>query len=280
VAEISNSRFSRIFFFEDWKSDLFFPKQFLSGAFIAIVMTGLDQNMMQKNLSCKNLKDAQKNIYWFSIVLVIVNLFFVSLGALLYIFAEKQGISLPVNPDTGKIITDKVFPSLALGHLGVAAAVIFIVGLTAATFSSADSVLTTLTTSFCIDFLKMDDNCEYSEKKKTSIRHIVHIGFAIVLLITILLCEAIPKTSVLDAIFTIAAYTYGPLLGLFAFGLFTKLKVRDKIVPLVSVLSVMICYVLRENSEYWFNGFKFGYSLLLINGFITFMGVLLISKKN
>lgn len=278
VTEISSSRFSKIFYLEDWKSDLFFPKQFLSGAFIAIVMTGLDQNMMQKNLSCRSLKDAQKNIYWFSIVIVVVNLFFVSLGALLYIFAEQQGISLPLT-ETGTLITDKVFPSLALGHLGIVASIIFIVGLTAATFSSADSVLTTLTTSFCIDFLRMDDRSEYSEKKKTNIRHAVHIGFAIVLLITILLCEAVPKTSVLDAIFTVAAYTYGPLLGLFAFGLFTDLKVRDKLVPLLSVLSVIICYLLRENSEQWFGGFKFGYSLLLINGFITFIGLLLLSKR-
>lgn len=279
IIEIRNSQFSQLFFW-DWKEKSFFPKQFLSGAFIAVVMTGLDQNMMQKNLSCPNLKDAQKNIFWFSIVLVIVNLFFVSLGAMLYIFAEKQGISLPVNSETGKIITDKVFPSLALGHLGVFAAVIFIVGLTAATFSSADSVLTTLTTSFCIDFLRIDEKGEYSEKKKTNMRHIVHISFAIVLLITILLCEFVPKTSVLDAIFTVAAYTYGPLLGLFAFGLFTTLKVKDKLVPLLSVLSVVICYILCENSEEWFNGYKFSYELLLINGLITFIGLLAISKKN
>ncbi|MBK7182989.1 MAG: sodium:solute symporter [Bacteroidetes bacterium] len=278
IREVKNSKYSQVFFW-DWKEKSYFFKQFLSGAFIAVVMTGLDQNMMQKNLSCPDLKSAQKNIYWFSIVLVFVNLFFLSLGALLYIFAEKQGIQMPINPETGKIITDKVFPTLALGHLGVFAAIVFIIGLTAATFSSADSVLTTLTTSFCIDFLHIDEKEHFSEKKKTNIRHMVHIGFAFVLLITILLCEIVPKTSVLDAIFTVAAYTYGPLLGLFAFGLFTKLKVKDVWVPLVSILSVVFSYLLRENSEQWFAGYKFGYELLLINGLFTFIGLMIISKR-
>lgn len=277
ITEVKHSRFSQIFFW-DWKEKNYFFKQFFSGAFIAVVMTGLDQNMMQKNLSCKSLGDAQKNIYWFSIVLVVVNLFFVSLGAMLYMYAERQGIMLPVNPETGKVITDQVFPTLALNDLGMFAAVVFIVGLTAATFSSADSVLTTLTTSFCIDFLKMDENV-HSEKRKIQIRHWVHIAFAFILLITIVLCEMIPKTSVLDAIFTVAAYTYGPLLGLFTFGLFTKRIVKDKWVPLVSVLSVVICYILRENSESWLNGYKFGYELLLLNGLLTFVGLWIISNK-
>ena len=273
ITAIKNSGHSKIFFGE-WRESNYFPKLFLSGAFIAIVMTGLDQNMMQKNLSCPNLKDAQKNIYWFSIVLVFVNLFFVSLGALLYIFAEREGLSLPVNAETGKIITDKVFPFLALGHLGTFAAIVFIVGLTAATFSSADSVLTTLTTSFCIDFLRIDEKHHYSEKRKTNVRHIVHIGFAVILLITILLSELISNTSVLDAIFVVAAYTYGPLLGLFTFGLFTKLQVKDKLVPFISIVAIAICFALRENSQQWFDGYKFGYELLLINGFIMFIGLL------
>ncbi len=279
IAEVRNSEYSKVFFW-DWKEKSYFFKQFASGAFIAVVMTGLDQNMMQKNLSCPNLKDAQKNIYWFSIVLVLVNLFFLSLGALLYVYAQKQGIQLPVNEETGKVITDKVFPTLALGHLGTFAAIVFIIGLTAATFSSADSVLTTLTTSFCIDFLRVDEKENMSEKRKTSIRHIVHIGFAFVLLITILLCEVVPKSSVLDAIFTVAAYTYGPLLGLFSFGLFTKIKVKDKLVPLVSIVSVLLSYFLRENSEQWLGGYKFGYELLLINGLFTFLGLWIISKKD
>lgn len=278
VDEIQSSKFSQIFFW-DWKEKNYFFKQFFSGAFIAVVMTGLDQNMMQKNLSCRNLADAQKNIYWFSIVLVFVNLFFVSLGAMLYMYADKLGIALPVNSETGKIITDQVFPTLALNHLGVFAAVVFIIGLTAATFSSADSVLTTLTTSFCIDFLNIDEN-GHSEKRKTQIRHWVHIGFAVVLLITIVLCEMVPRTSVLDAIFVVAAYTYGPLLGLFSFGLFTKRIVSDKWVPLVSIISVVTCYVLKQNSEIWLGGYKFGYELLLLNGLFTYIGLWLISNKN
>ena len=275
---IKNSNYSQVFFFE-WREKSFFPKQFLSGAFVAIVMTGLDQNMMQKNLSCKSLFDAQKNIYWFSVVLVVVNIFFVSLGALLYIYAEAKGISLPINSINGKIMTDKIFPMIALGHLGAFAAVVFIVGLTAATFSSADSVLTTLTTSFCIDFLNLDKQEKLTEKQKTTRRQLVHIGFAIVLLITILICKNINQDSVIDSIFTVAAYTYGPLLGLFTFGLFTKTKINDKFVPIVCALPPVICFVLHENASNWFYGYKFGYELLIINGLLTFAGLYLIRKK-
>lgn len=278
VSNIANSKYSQTFFW-DWRPRNFFIKQFLSGAFIAVVMTGLDQNMMQKNLSCPSLKDAQKNIYSFSLVLVLVNVFFVSLGALLYLYVEKMGIEMPVNEVTGKIATDKLFPMLALGHLGSFAAIVFILGLTAATFSSADSVLTTLTTSFSIDFLRLDDSSRYSERQQTNIRHWVHVGFAVVLFITILVCSAINQTSVLDAIFTVAAYTYGPLLGLFAFGLFTKRSVLDKWVPFICISSPLICYMLRENSVEWFNGYTFGYELLLINGLLTFVGLLGISAK-
>jgi len=279
LTNVANSSYSKIFFW-DWRPGNFFFKQFLSGAFIAVVMTGLDQNMMQKNLSCPSLKDAQKNIYSFSIVLVLVNIFFVSLGALLYLYMDKMGIELPMNADTGKIATDKIFPMLALGHLGSFAAIVFILGLTAATFSSADSVLTTLTTSFSIDFLRLDDSTRYTEQQQTKIRHWVHIGFAIVLLITILLCSVVKQTSVLDAIFKVAAYTYGPLLGLFTFGLFSKRTVIDKWVPFICIVSPGICYLLSENSIEWFNGYKFGYELLLINGFLTFAGLFGISKKS
>lgn len=278
VTNIVQSDYAQVFFW-DWRPGDFFPKQFLSGAFIAVVMTGLDQNMMQKNLSCPSLKDAQKNIYSFSIVLVLVNIFFVSLGALLYLYANKTGIGLPINEVTGKVATDKLFPMLALEHLGPFAAIVFILGLTAATFSSADSVLTTLTTSFSIDFLRLDDSSRYSEKQQTQIRHWVHIGFALLLLMVILLCSKINQTSVLDAIFTVAAYTYGPLLGLFAFGLLTKFQIVDKWVPLIGIISPLICYVLYENSEQWFNGYKFRYELLLINGALTFLGLLLVSRK-
>ncbi len=278
VVAIKESDYSQVFSWDIGKSS-FFGWQFLTGAGIAVVMTGLDQNMMQKSLSCPNLKDAQKNIYWFSFVLLIVNLLFVSLGALLYIYAETIGINLPVDKESGKLITDHVFPFLALNNLGLFTAIIFIFGLTAATFSSADSVLTTLTTSFCIDFLNIDESSEYSERRKTNTRHIVHISFAVVLFLTILICDLVPKDSVLDALFTAAAYSYGPLLGLFAFGLFTEMKVKDRLVPFISILSIVICYVLRENSEAWFD-YKFRWELLLINGCITFAGLIAISRKN
>ena len=212
-------------------------------------------------------------------MLLIVNIFFVALGALLYIYATKNGISLPINPETGKIITDKVFPHLALNSLGTFAALAFIVGLTAATFNSADSVLTTLTTSFCIDFLQIEKEGKYDELRKTRIRHFVHLAFALVLLFTILIAKQQNQTSILDAIFTIAAYTYGPLLGLFAFGLFTKHKVRDTMVPIVCIIPPILSWLLNENSVEWLNGYKFSYELLLVNGFFTFIGLFLIKKK-
>ncbi|MFN4083843.1 MAG: sodium:solute symporter [Bacteroidia bacterium] len=276
VSAISKSEYSTIFYW-DWHEKNFFLKQFLSGAFIAVVMTGLDQNMMQKNLSVRTLPDAQKNLYVFSVILVVVNILFVSMGALMYIYANNSGINLPINPNNGKIFTDKVFPMLALEHLGTYAALIFIIGLTAATFNSADSVLTTLTTSFCIDFLGFERHSEkLSENQQKTIRHYVHIAFAALLWLAIVLCKYINQTSVLDAIFTVAAYTYGPLLGLFAFGLFTKFTVNDKLVPVVCIIPPLLSYVLNKNSEVWFSGYKFSYELLLINGLLTFVGLMII----
>lgn len=278
ITNIKNSPYSQVFF-GDWREKSFFLKQFLSGAFIAVVMTGLDQNMMQKNLSCKSLKEAQTNIYSFSIVLVFVNLFFVCLGALLYLYASAENIQLPTNTATGKTITDKIFPILALQHLGPFVAITFIVGLTAATFSSADSVLTTLTTSFSIDFMRLDERRDYTEKQKTNYRHLIHIVFAFILLLTIVLCKYINQTSVLDAIFTAAAYTYGPLLGLFAFGLFTKWQIKDKLVPIISIIAPAICYFLYHYSARLFNGYKFGYELLLLNGLLMFIGLYFVRKR-
>lgn len=278
VSKIRESNMDQVFFW-DWREPNFFFKQFISGAFICVVMTGLDQNMMQKNLSIPKLADAQKNVYWFSIIVVFVNLLFVALGALLFIYADSQQIALPINAETGKVITDKVFPFLALNHLGASAALVFIIGLTAATFNSADSVLTTLTTSFCIDFLRIDDACEYTEKKKKNIRHLVHFGFAILLLITIIISGSMAKTNVLDTIFKVAAYTYGPLLGLFVFGLFTKKSLKDNWVPIICIVPPILSWLLAENSVQLLNGYKFGYELLIINGILTFSGLMLISKK-
>ncbi|MBL7898330.1 MAG: sodium:solute symporter [Crocinitomicaceae bacterium] len=275
--EIAQSEYSTVFFW-DPNEKSYFIKQFLSGAFIAVVMTGLDQNMMQKSLSVPNLRDAQKNLYWFSFVLVLVNILFISLGALLYLYSAKQGIHLPLSADGTKTATDQVFPFLALNHLGIFAAIVFCIGLIAATFSSADSVLTTLTTSFCLDVIQTDK--KYDEKKQTKIRHWVHIGFSFLLLITILLSEFIPKTSILDLIFTSAAFTYGPLLGLFVFGLFTKRNAMDNFVPAISIVSVLITFILYFYSEDIFNGYKFGYELLLFNGLFTFAGLYFFSRKN
>lgn len=268
---VYNSDYSKVFFW-DWKEKTFFPKQFLGGMFIAIVMTGLDQNMMQKNLSCRSLGDAQKNIYWFSIVMAFVNLFFLSLGALLYVYSESKGIAIPAK-------TDNLFPMLALQHLGTFAGLVFIIGLTAATFSSADSVLTTLTTSFYIDFLDAE-NKKFSEKKKTSIRHAVHISFAFILLLVILAFKAMNNAAIIDTVLMLAGFTYGPLLGMFMFGLFSKRKVNDRLVPIICLLSPAICYVINMNSVVYLGGYKFGNELLILNGSITFLGLLLISSSS
>jgi SSS family transporter len=277
VESVKESPYSQIFFW-DVNEKSYFWKQFLGGAFIAIAMTGLDQNMMQKNLSCRSLGEAQQNINSFSFIVVIVNLFFLSLGALLFIYASTKGVAGDIL--AGNAPTDGLFPTLALNHLGMFAGLAFIVGLTAATFSSADSVLTTLTTSFYIDFLKIDESKE-SEKKKTSKRHLIHVSFGILLLLVILLFKALnADNAVINTILTVAGYTYGPLLGLFAFGLFTKKQVHDKLVPVVCLLSPAICYFLSSNSVEWFGGYKFGHELLIVNGSVTFLGLLIISRRS
>lgn len=269
VQTVKNSQYSQVFFW-DWQEKSFFFKQFFSGAFIAIVMTGLDQNMMQKNLSCKSLGEAQKNIYWFSFVLIFVNIFFMSLGALLYTYANEMSIALPAK-------TDQLFPLLALNHLGLFASIVFILGITAATFSSADSVLTTLTTSFCIDFLKHDPANE--NKSHLKVRHLIHILFAILLLAVIIVFQKINNDAVINSVFTAAGYTYGPLLGLFAFGLFTKINIRDKWVPFVCIISPVVVWILDKNSVAWLNGYKFGFELLMLNGLITFIGLMSLKNK-
>ncbi len=271
INTVKNSELSKVFFW-DWQPKSFFFKQFFGGMFIAIAMTGLDQNMMQKNLSCKSLPEAQKNMYWFSVVLIFVNVFFLSLGVLLYTYAQNKGIAIPAQ-------TDSLFPMLALQHLGNFAGLVFIVGLTAATFSSADSVLTTLTTSFYIDFLGIDSNKKIDETHKTRIRKQIHLGFAALLLLTILVIKAINSQAVIDTVFLIAAYTYGPLLGLFALGLFSKVQIRDKWVPLVAILAPIACYVLSTYSTQWFGGYKIGQELLIINGMLTFLGLWLLKRK-
>ncbi len=264
---VKNSQYSNIFYF-DWKSSNDFFKQFFSGAFIAIVMTGLDQDMMQKNLTCKNLADAQKNIFWFCVILVIANLLFLSLGALLYIYSESLNIPIPQR-------SDDLYPILALNNLGEITSIIFLLGIIAAAYSSADSALTSLTTSFCIDFLNIDNS---SNKKR--IRFLVHIGFSVILFLVILIFKEINDESVINSIFKAAGYTYGPLLGLFSFGIFTKYNVRDKYVLPICIISPMLSYLVNIYSEQLLFGYKFGFEILLLNGLITFSGLFLIRKKN
>ncbi len=269
ISEVKGSNYSKIFFW-DFKEKTYFWKQFLGGIFIAVAMTGLDQNMMQKNLSCPNLKDAQKNIMSFSFVMVLVNILFISLGALLFIYASQMNITLDINEATGKIRTDRVFPTLALTHLGTIAGLAFIVGLTAATFSSADSVLTTLATSFCIDFLNFESDI-YNDEQKTRIRKRVHIISALLLFFVIVGFKEANNTAIIDTILYVAGFTYGPLLGMFAFGLFTKIRVNDGLVPLICIISPVACYFLDMYSPLWFRGYKIGPELILINGMITFV---------
>jgi Na+/proline symporter len=205
--------------------------------------------------------------------MVLVNLLFVSLGVLLFHYATTKGIALPDK-------TDALFPTLALSHLGNFAAIVFVIGLTAATFSSADSVLTTLTTSLCIDILGTETRNDLIEAQRTSLRHKVHVGFAILLWLVILVFPVVQKKyAVIDAIFTLASYTYGPLLGLFAFGLFAESKANDRLVPAVCVVSPLICLVLQKNSAEWFHGYKMGFELLILNGLLTFAGLWLIRFK-
>ena len=258
VNTLKSSDYSQIFF---WEGKQNFLKQFFSGMFIAIVMTGLDQDMMQKNLSCPSLADSKKNMYWFSVALILVNIFFLALGAMLYIFAEQQGLSV----DKG----DDLFPIVALqGGLGLGVGVFFILGLIAAAYSSADSALTSLTTAFCVDFLNIEHKLK---KQQINQRKWVHIAFSILLVFAILIFKAINDESVIAALFKVAGYTYGPLLGLYAFGLFTKWKVHDKMVPIVAITSPVICYFLQLY-------IPFGFELLIVNGAITFAGLYLLRR--
>lgn len=270
---VSDSQMSRIFVFDDWVSKQHFLKQFVSGAFITIVMTGLDQDMMQKNLSCRNLKDAQKNMKWYGIAFVPANLLFMYLGVLLMLFAQSKGIA----PDSELIHADKLYPYLAAEYLGPVVMIIFILGLMASAYSSADSALTALTTSFTVDILNAGKK---EEKRLKKIRTLVHIMFSVILMLVIIVFRIINDKSVVDAIFTVAGYTYGPLLGMFAFGLLTKKQIRDKLVPIIAILSPLISLGLYYLVKYLANGYKLGYEILLINGLICFVGLYLISFRN
>jgi Na+/proline symporter len=258
-ATIYEHEYSKMLFwdFEDKRN---FFKQFFGGAFIALVMTGLDQDMMQKNLTCRNIQEAQKNMFWFSIILVPVNLLFMSLGVLLYIFAEKNGIN---------VVGDALFPHTAKNFLGTFGAMMFFLGVIAAAYSSADSAMAALTTSVCYDFIGFERK-NFSEKKKKTIRMTVHISVSILMLLVIIIASKSESKSIIDIVFKAAGYTYGPLLGLFSYAVLTKRPALDALTPVIALLSPLLIFILDSNSAEWF-GYSFGYELLPLNGLLSFL---------
>jgi Na+/proline symporter len=267
IQTIDKSPYSHMFEW-DWRHPHFFGKDFLAGVFIAIVMTGLDQDLMQKNLTCKSIGEAQKNMFWFYWVLLFINLLFLALGALLYIYAQSNHIAIPAK-------TDELYPLLALGgNFGTMVAVTFLLGIIAASYASSDSALTALTTSFCIDFLRIE---KFQEAKRNKIKHRVHIGFSVLFFIVIGLFHIFNNQELIGAVFNLAGYTYGPLLGLFAFGLFTKTAIKDRYVPIVCVASPIITYVLETQSQALFGGF--GFAKLILNGAICYLLLWSIREK-
>jgi Na+/proline symporter len=255
------------------KSSENFLKLFVSGAFITIAMTGLDQDMMQKNLSCRNLKDAQKNMTLLSLILVPVNLIFLFLGAVLFIYAAHINMHLPAS-------SDNLFPDIALHHLGMAGGVIFFIGLIAAAYSSADSALTALTTSLSIDILELDKKHADDQEKLKRKRQYVHFFMMFAIIFVILIFKVINDQAIIAALFTFAGYTYGPLLGLFGFGLFTRFQIRDKWVPVVAVASPFMAYFFSRFLQFVFDGYKTGFEILLINGLFTFIGLMILRVKH
>ena len=275
--QIKTSNYSKIFFFEDIMKGTYFWKQILGGIFVTIATVGLDQDLMQKNLSCKNIADAQKNMYTFTGIFVVINIFFLSVGALLYIYAQQNNIQVPMVNNVPR--TDLLFPEIAFNHLALIPSIIFLLGLTAATFATTDSALTALTTSFCIDFLGMDKAENQNKPNIVRTRHLVHIAFSFLMFIVIVIFNAINDNSVVEMVFKIASYTYGPLLGLYGFGLFMKTKtVHDKFVPIICIISPAICLLININSKQIFGNYIIGNELIIINGLLTFFGLLLISK--
>lgn len=269
VQTILESEHSRIFVFDDWISRQNFFKQFLSGIFIVIVMTGLDQDMMQKNLSCRNLHEAKKNMYCYGFSFIPLNFLFLCLGILLLALADKMQLELPV-------MNDDILPMFATqGYLGQMVLVLFTIGIIAAAFSNSDSALTAMTTSVCVDLLNTEKDTEETARRK---RKRVHLSLSALLAVFICLVEMLNNKSVIDAIYIIASYTYGPLLGMFAFGLFTRKQTNDRLVPFIAVISPLLCYA----TDWWVNkefGYKFGYELLMLNGALTFAGLMVLSAK-
>jgi len=271
VRDVFDSDMSRIVI-TDWDHPRHFIKQFFSGMFITITMTGLDQEMMQKNLSIKRLKDAQKNMFTFSTVNLFVVFLFLVLGSFLVLFSAAKGVTVAMSDD--------LFPTIAFNYLGPAAGIVFLIGLISAAFPSADGALTSLTTSFSIDFLGLEKNLKMDDTRKTRIRYLVHISFALIFFFCVLAFKQMNDRAIIDKLFTIAGYTYGPLLGLYSFGLFTKRSVNDRVTPWIAILSPVLCFFLNMFSEELFNGYKFGFEMLLVNGFLTFVGLFIFSRKH
>lgn len=281
VSTIQKSNYSKIFFFDDFfTSKYHFVKQILGGMFVTIAMTGLDQDLMQKNLSCKNIGEAQKNMFTFTGIFVLINIIFLSLGALLYIYASKNNVQIPLDLTTGKPRTDLLFPEIALNHLSIVPAFFFLLGIIAATFATTDSALTALTTSFCVDFLGMDKAENLDNNKNVKIRHWVHFAFSILLFLVIIVLNSFNDASVVALIFRAASYTYGPLLGLYAFGLLQKSRlVNDKLIPVICVISPILTYFLSEHSAQLF-GYTFDNELIIVNGLFTYIGIYITSRRS
>lgn len=254
----------------------FYWKQLLSGMFITITMTGLDQDMMQKNLTCKSLRDAQKNVMTSSMLFIVVNILFLMLGSALLVYANQTGFVLPVN-EAGAVVPDKIFPAVAFSLNGFTA-ICFVLGMVAAGYSSADGTLTALTTTFCYNFLGFSSNSKTNPAKELRTRRLVHVAFALLYLLVIIAFRPFHRQSLIDTLFDVAGFTYGPLLGLYAYGLFTKRGVRDRWVPVIAVLSPAVCYLLKLYSPVWF-GYHFGFEILLLNGLVTFALLWLSSLK-
>lgn len=270
ISTIKQSPYSQTFFW-DAKADNYFFKQFFSGLFIALAMVGLDQDLMQKNISCRNLKEAQINMFSFSIVILGVNLLFLSLGALLYVYAQAKGIAIPEK-------TDYLFPTLAIQYFTPLAGIFFLLGIIAASYASSDSALTSLTTSFCIDILNFQKRTNEPQEKLQNIRHYVHLGFTGLFFVLIVSFRYLFDQSVVSLIFKIAGFTYGPLLGLYVFGVLTKRSLRDHLVPVVCIIAPVLCFFLDKYSADWLGGFKFGNTIIIANGLITLVLLALISQ--
>ncbi|WP_340065392.1 sodium:solute symporter [Ascidiimonas aurantiaca] len=268
-------KYTKLWVTDDFNSRNHLIKSFLGGMFVTICMTGLDQDMMQKNLTCRTVKDAQKNMISLSVILIVVNFVFMVLGALLFVYADQTGIEIPKLD--GSVKTDLMFPEIALNQeLGAGLGIVFILGLIAAAYSSADSALTSLTTSYCIDFMDIENK---DPSKQKSLRKKVHIGMSVLLIVVIIVFNYVLERNVIDGLLTVASYTYGPLLGLFSFGIFTKYAVKDQWVPFVAVLSATLTGLVGYIPNTWLGGYEIGYELLILNGLLTFTGLILIRRK-